>query len=129
MGKEDQCLFFALGHASNQVNALWKLVIVLVNGDETDPVKQRLEGAQTQIFVRLTIGAMREAWRQALRATEIARRRRRTFSVVTCVLREMIDSYRLPPVVEFRVPRGSDIQAGCRRGSVAQGRQWCSGVP
>ena len=63
MAKEERCLFLALGHASNQVNALWKLVIVLTNGDESDPVKQRLEGAQTQIFVRLTIGAMQEAWR------------------------------------------------------------------
>jgi hypothetical protein len=49
MAKEERCLFLALGHASNQVNALWKLVIVLTNGDESDPVKQRLEGAQTQI--------------------------------------------------------------------------------
>jgi hypothetical protein len=63
MAKEERCLFLALGHASNQVNALWKLMIVLTNGDETDPVKQRLEGAQTQIFVRLAIGAMQEAWR------------------------------------------------------------------
>jgi hypothetical protein len=28
-----------------------------------DPVRQRLEGAQTQVFVRLTIGAMWKAWR------------------------------------------------------------------
>ena len=38
MAKEERCLFLALGHASNQVNALWKLVIVLTNGDENDPV-------------------------------------------------------------------------------------------
>jgi hypothetical protein len=63
MAKEERCLFLALGHASNQVNALWKLVIVLTNGDTDDPVRQRLEGAQTQVFVRLTIGAMWEAWR------------------------------------------------------------------
>lgn len=63
MTKEERCLFLALGHAANQVNALWKLVIVLTNGDESDPVKQKLEGAQTQIFVRFTIGAMQEAWR------------------------------------------------------------------
>lgn len=63
MAKEERCLFLALGHASNQVNALWKLVIILTSGDESDPVKQRLKGAQTQIFVRLTIGAMQEAWR------------------------------------------------------------------
>jgi hypothetical protein len=52
------------------VNALWKLVIVLTNGDETDSVKQRLEGAQTQIFVRLTIGAMQEAWTHMLSWTQ-----------------------------------------------------------
>ena len=55
MAKEERCLFLALGHASNQVNALWKLVIVLTNGDEADPVKQKLEGAQTQIFARLDV--------------------------------------------------------------------------
>ena len=27
MAKEERALFLALGHASNQVNALWKLVI------------------------------------------------------------------------------------------------------
>ena len=43
MTKEERCLFLALGHAANQVNALWKLVIVLTNGDESDPVKQKLE--------------------------------------------------------------------------------------
>lgn len=63
MTKEERSLFLALGHASNQVNALWKLVIILTNGDTEDPVRQRLEGAQTQVFVRLTIGAMWEAWR------------------------------------------------------------------
>jgi hypothetical protein len=63
MTKEERALFLALGHASNQVNALWKLVIVLTNGDSDDPMKQRLEGAQTQVFARLTIGAMWEAWR------------------------------------------------------------------
>jgi Uncharacterized alpha/beta hydrolase domain (DUF2235) len=49
MAKEERCLFLALGHASNQVNALWKLVIILTNGAAEDPVKQRLEGAQTQV--------------------------------------------------------------------------------
>jgi len=61
MTKEERALFLVLGHSANQVNALWKLVIILTNGTDDDPVKQRLEGAQTQIFVRLTIGAMREA--------------------------------------------------------------------
>ena len=29
MAKEERCLFLTLGHATNQVNALWKLVIIL----------------------------------------------------------------------------------------------------
>lgn len=61
MSKEERCLFLALGHASNQVNALWKLLIILTNSDETDAVKYRMEGMQTQIFVRLAIGTMEEA--------------------------------------------------------------------
>jgi hypothetical protein len=43
MAKEERALFLALGHASNQVNALWKFVIILTNGDKDDPVNQRLE--------------------------------------------------------------------------------------
>jgi hypothetical protein len=44
------------------VNALWKLVIIATNEMPTNPIEQRVSGAQTQIFVRLTIGAMHEAW-------------------------------------------------------------------
>lgn len=75
MAKEERALFLALGHASNQVNALWKLVIVLTNGSTNDSVKQRLEGAQTQVFVRLTgrdvggVAAGRGAFPQALLRT------------------------------------------------------------
>jgi hypothetical protein len=36
--KEERSLFLLLGYASNQVKALWKLVIILTNGDENDPV-------------------------------------------------------------------------------------------
>jgi hypothetical protein len=46
MTKEERALFLVLGHAANQVNALWKLVIILTNGTDDDPVKQRLEGTQ-----------------------------------------------------------------------------------
>jgi hypothetical protein len=59
MAKEERCLFLALGHASNQVNALWKLVIILTNGDETDPVKQRLEQIPADIGHRVY-----PAWRK-----------------------------------------------------------------
>ena len=51
-----------LGYASNQVNALWKLVIIATNHTPDDPVEQRVSGAQTQVYVRLTIGVIWEAW-------------------------------------------------------------------
>jgi hypothetical protein len=41
--KEERALFLVLGHASNQVNALWKLVIVLTNGDTDDPLRKGRE--------------------------------------------------------------------------------------
>ena len=62
MTPEERSLFLLLGYASNQVNALWKLVIITTNSTPDDPIEQRVSGAQTQIFVRLTIGVMREAW-------------------------------------------------------------------
>jgi hypothetical protein len=62
MTAEERCLFLLLGYASNQVNALWKLVIIATNDTPEDPVEQRVSGAQTQIFVRLTIGVIWEPW-------------------------------------------------------------------
>jgi hypothetical protein len=60
---EERSLFLLLGYSSNQVNVLWKLVIIATNHTPNDPIEQRVSGAQTQILVRLTIGAMWEAWR------------------------------------------------------------------
>lgn len=57
----ERSLFLLLGHASNQINTLWKLVIVLTNDGAKDLVEQKVSAAQTQIFVRLLIGIMREA--------------------------------------------------------------------
>ena len=62
MTPEERSLFLLLGYASNQVNALWKLVIITTNSTPDDPIEQRVSGAQIEIFVRLTIGVMREAW-------------------------------------------------------------------
>jgi hypothetical protein len=57
----ERSLFLLLGYASNQINALWKLVIVATNEGTKDLVKEKVSGAQSQIFVRLLIGIMREA--------------------------------------------------------------------
>jgi hypothetical protein len=57
----ERSLFLLLGHASNQINTLWKLIIVATNEGTKDPVDEKVSAAQTQIFVRLLIGIMREA--------------------------------------------------------------------
>jgi hypothetical protein len=58
----ERSLFLLLGYASNQINTLWKLIVVATNPPGTnDPVEEKVSGAQTQIFVRLLIGIMREA--------------------------------------------------------------------
>ena len=62
MTPQERSLFLLLGYASNQVNVLWKLVIIATNNTPHDSIEQRVSGAQTQILVRLTIGAMWEAW-------------------------------------------------------------------
>jgi hypothetical protein len=62
MTPDERSLFLLLGYASNQVNVLWKLVIIATNNTPNDYIEQRVSGAQTQILVRLTIGAMWEAW-------------------------------------------------------------------
>ena len=58
---EERSLFLLLGYASNQINALWKLVVVATNETDKNPVEEKVSAAQTQIFVRLLIGIMREA--------------------------------------------------------------------
>src|SRR5215470_3737342 len=57
----ERSLFLLLGYASNQINTLWKLVVVATNERGKDPVEEKVSAAQTQIFVRLLIGIMREA--------------------------------------------------------------------
>jgi hypothetical protein len=54
-------LFLLLGYVSNQINTLWKLIIVATNGGTKGPIEQKVSGAQAQIFVRLLIGIMRES--------------------------------------------------------------------
>src|SRR5271169_2519841 len=57
----ERSLFLLLGYASNQINTLWKLVVVATNETYRHPVEEKVSAAQTQIFVRLLIGIMREA--------------------------------------------------------------------
>jgi hypothetical protein len=63
MSPEERALFLLLGNLSNQVNVLWKIVIIALNRDPDDPVDERVSAAQTQILVRLTVGVLWEGWR------------------------------------------------------------------
>lgn len=60
---EERALFLLLGNLSNQVNVLWKIVIIALNRDPVDSVDERVSAAQTQILVRLTVGVLWEGWR------------------------------------------------------------------
>jgi hypothetical protein len=42
MTPEERSLFLLLGYASNQVNALWKLVIITTNSTPDDPIERRV---------------------------------------------------------------------------------------
>src|SRR5260370_14125529 len=57
----ERSLFLLLGYASNQINAVWKLVVVDTNEGTKDRVEEKLAAAQIQSVVRLLIGIMREA--------------------------------------------------------------------
>jgi len=61
MTPEERGLFLLLGYATNQLTALLKLITIATNVTPADPVAQRVTGAQTQIFVRLLVGILREA--------------------------------------------------------------------
>ena len=57
----ERSLFLLLGYASNQINTLWKLIIVAINEGAKVPVDEKMSAAQAHIFVLLLIGIMREA--------------------------------------------------------------------
>ncbi len=56
-------MFLLLGHLSNQVDVLWKVVIMALNREPTEPVDAKVSAAQTQILVRITVGLLWEGWR------------------------------------------------------------------
>ena len=47
MTAEERSLFLLLGYASNQVNPLWKLIIIATNRMPTDPVDERISAARS----------------------------------------------------------------------------------
>jgi hypothetical protein len=61
VSKEKRSLFLLLGYAANQITMLQKLMILSSNKTPSETVEQRISGAQTQMLVRLLIGALHEA--------------------------------------------------------------------
>ena len=61
--KEERTLFLLLGYAANQITMFQKLLIFSSNKTPSEAVEQRISAAQTQMLVRLLIGAAHEAWR------------------------------------------------------------------
>jgi hypothetical protein len=62
--QEERALVVLLGNAANQLAVFWKLVYFCTNdvGDENDTAQQLVQGGQTQILVRQTVGIAYEAW-------------------------------------------------------------------
>jgi len=62
VSKEERSLFLLLGYAANQITMLQKLMIFSSNKTPSETVEQPISGAQTQMLVRLLVGALHEAW-------------------------------------------------------------------
>lgn len=62
MPKDERVLFLLLGYAANQLSMLQKLLTIATNRTPAAELEQHATGAQTQMLVRLMVGALNEAW-------------------------------------------------------------------
>ena len=62
MPKNERVLPLLLCYASNRVSMLQKLLTFASNRTWAKKPEQHAIGAQTQMLVRLTVGALNEAW-------------------------------------------------------------------
>jgi hypothetical protein len=62
MPEDERALFMLLGHAENQINLLYKLLILLTNKDPKNELEATLSAAQSQILARILIGVITETW-------------------------------------------------------------------
>jgi len=62
MPKDERVLFLLLGYAANQLSMLQKLLNFATNRTPDAEVEQHATGTQTQMLVRLMVGALNEAW-------------------------------------------------------------------
>jgi hypothetical protein len=62
MPKNERVLLLLLGYVSNRLSMLQKLLTFATNRTPAKELEQHATGAQTQMLVRLTVGALNEAW-------------------------------------------------------------------
>ncbi len=62
MPENERTLLFLLGHATNEINVLQKLLIMTVGGRPEGSFVDHVEAAQAMIIMRILIGKLHEAW-------------------------------------------------------------------
>jgi hypothetical protein len=62
MPETERVLLLLLAHASNELNVLTKLILMMRKDDPPSPIIDHAEAGQTFIFMRLLIGKLHEAW-------------------------------------------------------------------
>src|SRR5271166_1794108 len=62
MPERERALLILLGYAANQINFFSKLVIFSTNKDGETELEQQLSAAQSQMALRVVVGALNEAW-------------------------------------------------------------------
>jgi len=67
MPETERVLLLLLAHASNELNVLTKLILMMRKDDPPSPIIDHVEAGQTFILMRLLIGKLHEAW-ELLRA-------------------------------------------------------------
>ena len=62
MPEAERVLLLLLAHASNEMNVLTKLILMMRKDDPPSPILDHVEAGQTFILMRLLIGKLHEAW-------------------------------------------------------------------
>jgi hypothetical protein len=62
MSEDERVLLLLLAHASNEINVISKLILMMRKDDPPTPIVDHVEAGQTFILMRLLIGKLHEAW-------------------------------------------------------------------
>jgi hypothetical protein len=62
MPEDERVLLLLLAHASNELNVLTKLILMIRKDAPLSPILDHVESGQTFILMRLLIGKLHEAW-------------------------------------------------------------------